>query len=204
MNLSTYFVLPPPQSCDVIALALAAARGGATAIQLRDKTGSDAEVMALARALIAVLDPMGVPLIVNDRAEIARDAGAAGLHIGQTDGDPVRARAIIGPGKVLGLSIETRAQLAAIPAGVVDHLGVGPVFGTPSKTDHATPIGLDGLARIVADAPLPSVAIGGLKLDHTRAVRAAGAAGMAVISAISAAPDPQAATRALANAWRDA
>ncbi|MBK1635180.1 thiamine phosphate synthase [Rhodovulum adriaticum] len=201
MNLSVYFVTPDGADD---ALVLAALRGGATAIQLRDKTATDAEMTAQARRLIPHLTAVGVPLIVNDRVEVARAAGAAGLHIGQGDGDPRAARAAIGPDRILGLSVEEAAHLTAMPPGVVDYVGLGPVRATATKPDHAAPIGLDGLARLTAAAPVPAVAIGGVNAADIPAIKGCGCAGIAVVSAISAAPDPLAATRALATAWSTA
>ncbi|ARE39076.1 Thiamin-phosphate pyrophosphorylase [Rhodovulum sp. P5] len=199
MNLSIYFVTPDGADD---ALVLAALRGGATVIQLRDKRATDAEMIAQARRLVPQLAAAGVPLIINDRVEVALAANAAGLHIGQSDGDPRKARAAIGPDKVLGLSIETEAQLAAMPVDVIDYIGAGPVRATPTKPDHAAPIGFDGLARIATACPVPTVAIGGVTGGDIPKLKSAGCAGLAVVSAISAAPDPEAATRKLAETWR--
>lgn len=196
------FVTDPVAPQPVIAQALAAAQGGAGWVQLRDKTLPDTEFAALARALIAALAPHEVPLIVNDRVEIAISVGAPGLHIGQSDGDPAAIRSRIGPEMILGLSIEAEAQISAVPAGV-DYLGVGPVHATGSKPDHAPPIGHEGFAAIVARTELPCLAIGGLTKADAAAIRAAGGAGMAVISAISRAPDMALAARTLCNAWSD-
>lgn len=201
MNLSIYFVTP--DGADE-ALVAAAVRGGATVVQLRDKTATDGAMIATARRLKARLAPLGVPLIVNDRVEVMLAAEADGLHVGQGDAPVTQMRARIGAGRILGLSIETAAQLAALPAGVVDYIGVGPVRATASKTDAAAPLGLEGLGGIVAAAPVPAVAIGGVGLGDVAALKRMGAAGLAVISAIAAAPDPEAAARALANAWRAA
>ena len=201
MNLSIYFVTP--DGADE-ALVGAAVRGGATVVQLRDKTASDGAMIATARRLKARLAPLGVPLIVNDRVEVMLAAEADGLHVGQGDAPVAQMRARIGAGRILGLSIETAAQLAAVPPGVVDYIGVGPVRATASKTDAAAPLGLEGLGGIVAAAPVPAVAIGGVGLADVAALKRMGAAGLAVISAIAAAPDPEAAARALANAWRAA
>lgn len=188
---------------DVIAQALAAARGGAGWVQLRDKTLPDADFAALARRLMAELAPLGAQLVINDRVEVARETGAPGLHIGQGDGDPAAIRRRIGPGVVLGLSIEAEAQLAAVPEGV-DYLGVGPVHATGSKPDAAPPIGIAGFAAIAARSPLPCLAIGGLTARDAAAIKAAGGAGLAVISAISRAGDMAGAARSLLTAWRDA
>jgi len=170
---------------------------------VRDKAASDADLVALARILMAELAPLGVKLIVNDRLEVALASGADGLHIGQGDGDPGAARARLGAGKILGLSVETAEQCAAIPSGV-DYIGAGPIRATATKPDHAAPIGFDGLARIVARSRVPAVAIGGLGLGDAQPVRRAGAAGLAVVSAVVRVPDPEVATRALVQEWRQA
>lgn len=183
--------------------ARAAARGGAAWVQLRDKTALDDDLAALVRLLLPEITALGALLIVNDRIEVALTAGAHGLHIGQGDGDAVAIRQRMPPGMILGMSIETLAQARLIPPGV-DYIGAGPVRATPTKPDHATPIGFDGLAQIVAATALPTFAIGGLKPGDATAVRTAGAIGMAVVSAVTRAPDPAAATRALVAEWRAA
>jgi len=199
MNLSVYFVTPDGADD---ALVLAALRGGASVIQLRDKRATDAEMIAQARRLAPRLAEAGVPLIINDRVEVALASDAAGLHIGQSDGDPRIARAAIGPGRILGLSIETETQLAILPGGIVDYIGAGPVRATATKPDHAAPIGMPGLARIAAASPVPAVAIGGVTANDIPSIKSCGCAGIAVVSAISAAADPEAAARLLAEKWR--
>lgn len=195
-----YVITDPDAPLPVMKQARAAARGGASVVQLRDKTATDADMVAVARALMAELRPRGVKLIVNDRLELAVAAGADGLHIGQGDGDPAEIRARLGPDKLLGLSIEAPCQCAAIPAGV-DYIGAGPVRATATKPGHAPPIGFDGLAQIVSLSPVPTIAIGGIGAGDAAAVRHASAAGIAVVSAIVRASDPEAATRALVNEW---
>lgn len=197
-----YVVTDPGAPLSVPEQAMAAARGGAWAVQLRDKGASDAELIPLVASLIDRLRPLGVRLFVNDRVEVARATGAD-LHIGQGDGDPTRARVRIAPEAMLGLSIETLAQVGRIPEGV-DYIGAGPFRATPTKPDAAAPIGAGGLARIVAAAPVPALAIGGLGLGDIATLKQAGASGMAVVSAVARAPDPEAATRALVDAWRRA
>lgn len=187
----------------VVEQARAAARGGAWAVQLRDKTADGAAFLTLAKLLLAELRPLGVKLIVNDRTDAAARSGADGLHIGQSDGSPDAARRRLGPGKLLGLSVETVAQGAAVP-DCVDYIGAGPVRATATKPDHAPPIGFDGLARIAALSPVPVVAIGGLGPGDAPALRRSGAVGMAVVSAVTRAPDPEATTRALIREWEDA
>lgn len=201
MSIGIYFVTP--DGCDD-AVVRAVLAGGAGLIQLRDKSATEAEMVAQARRLLPLCRAAGVPLIINDRLEVALASGADGLHIGQGDGDPAQARAALGPDRHLGLSIETQAQLAAMPQGAVTLIGVGPVRATATKPDHAPPLGLDGLARVVAHSPVPAVAIGGVGLADISAIKAVGCAGVAVVSAIAGADDPLAATRALVNAWRHA
>lgn len=201
-DLSLYLVLDVA-ACGRAALvdtALAAVRGGATLVQLRDKTASHAALIASGTALVRALAGIGVPLIVNDDVEAAIACGAAGAHVGQGDLSPAMARARLGPDRILGLSVETVAQAAAADPALVDYVGISPVFGTGTKPDHAPPLGLQGLAAATAATRLPAVAIGGLAAEHAAAVLGAGAAGMAVVSAICGQPDPEAATRRLAEA----
>ncbi len=181
----------------LIATVREAVAGGVTIVQLRDKDASDDDLTVLARALRAELAPRGVPLIVNDRPVVASAAGADGLHIGQEDGDPCAARLLLGPDAILGLSVTRAAEVATVDAGVVDYVGVGPVFSTATKADAAPPLGIDGFRSVGAMLPVPFIAIGGVDIANTGAIMAAGAAGVAVVSAICAADDPRAASAAL-------
>ncbi len=195
------FVTDADAPLSILGQVEAAARGGAGWIQLRHKTLPDADFAGLAREVMAAIGGFGASLIINDRVEVARSVNAAGLHVGQSDGDVGKIREAIGPDMVLGLSIEAEDQLAAIPPGAVTYLGVGPVRATASKPDHAQPIGFDGLARIAAAAKEPCMAIGGLDADDMVEVRRAGCVSVAVVSAISRAEDPQAATRRIVTEW---
>ncbi|MGJ7459041.1 thiamine phosphate synthase [Halomonas sp. MA07-2] len=197
LDLSLYLVTDPGLCAGhgLIETVVAAVRGGVTVVQLRDKHASDDEMIDQARRLKAALAGSGVPLIINDRLAVALESGADGLHIGQDDGEVAAARAALGERALLGLSVQTPAQLARVDAERLDYLGLGPVFATPSKHDHAEPLGFAGLAALVAASPLPAVAIGGLKAEHAMAVRQAGAGGLAVISAICGRSDPEAAAR---------
>ncbi|NVK44745.1 MAG: thiamine phosphate synthase [Rhodobacteraceae bacterium] len=197
------FITDPTSPEAMIDQSLAAAKGGAGWVQLRHKTLPDAEFADLARTLKTALEPLGTKLVINDRVEVAIAVKAPVLHIGQSDGDPADIRRRIGPDMILGLSVETKDQISAIPPGV-DYLGVGPIRATGSKPDHAAPIGLDGFAEIVSQTPLPCLAIGGITHHDAAAVKQSGGAGLAVISAISQAENMEAASRALLNAWRDA
>ncbi|GGM13134.1 thiamine-phosphate synthase [Pseudooceanicola nanhaiensis] len=198
-DLSLYLVLDPGLCAGVgmVETARAAVAGGATVVQLRDKTADTARRVETGLALKAVLPGTGAALIVNDDVEAAVAIGADGLHIGQGDMAVAEARARIGAGMVLGLSVETPALAAAVDPGLVDYIGAGPVFATPSKLDHKAPVGVEGLAAQVAASPVPAVAIGGLKAQHVGAVLRTGARGLAVVSAICGQPDPEAAARAL-------
>ncbi|SEA54129.1 thiamine phosphate synthase [Rubrimonas cliftonensis] len=201
-ELSVYVVLDPDLCAGrgLVETALAAARGGATMIQLRDKADA-ARRRASAFALRAALAGSGALFVVNDDAALAAEVGADGLHVGQDDMAPAQARALIGPQMLLGLSVETEAAARAADPALVDHVGAGPVFATPTKPDHRPPVGFDGLARLVAASRTPAVAIGGLNARHAPDAARAGCAGLAVVSAVCAAPDPEAAARALAEAW---
>ncbi|MBK5930493.1 thiamine phosphate synthase [Halochromatium salexigens] len=179
----------------------AALRGGVTAVQLRDKQATDAELIEQGRALKGLLTGTSVPLIVNDRLEVAAAIDADGLHLGQSDTSVAEARDCLGADAILGLSLQTREQLEAPELSLVDYLGVGPVFATVTKPDHSAPLGFDGLAAICAMSPLPVVAIGGLSAEHAAPVWSAGSVGMAVVSAICAASDPEQATREIAEAF---
>ncbi|WP_029874894.1 thiamine phosphate synthase [Rhizobium leguminosarum] len=199
-DLSLYLVLDPDLCAGIgmVETARLAVAGGATMVQLRDKHAGTIRIIETGRALKQALDGTGALLIVNDDVEAAIAIGANGLHIGQEDMDAMRARTMIGPEMILGLSVESEALANAVDPGLVDYTGVGPVFATPTKADHKQPIGFDGLARLVKASPVPSVAIGGLKADHVAQVFAAGASGLAVVSAICGTPDPEAATRRIA------
>lgn len=174
----------------------AAVQGGITMVQLRDKHASDEHMIAQAKRLKAVLAGSGVPLIINDRLNVALESEADGLHVGQSDTAVLEARQALGPNAIIGLSINTLPQLQAAPVELLDYVGLGPVFATGSKQDHAQPIGFDGLTQLAEVCPLPCVAIGGLKAEHAAHVKTAGANGLAVISAICGQPDPRQAAQA--------
>jgi thiamine-phosphate pyrophosphorylase len=195
-----YVITDPQSDISLVDQALAAVRGGAGLVQIRDKRASDADLEALVARVLPQVNSLGGRLIVNDRVEVALRTGAHGLHIGQGDGDPAALRQRMPAGMILGLSVETVAQARRVAPGV-DYIGVGPVRATATKPDHAAPIGFDGLAEIIAAAGLPGYAIGGLGPGDAAAVRRAGAVGMAVVTAVTRARDPQAATAALVTEW---
>jgi thiamine-phosphate pyrophosphorylase len=187
---------------DPVALARLLAQGGATLVQLRDKKSDTRLMIERARAIKAALAPLGVPFVVNDRIDVALAARADGVHVGPDDMAPADARALLGPDAIIGVSIKSTVAAEAAPVGVFDYAGVGGVFATLSKEQDNPPIGPEGLARIAAvlrrRAPnVPVVGIAGIDAGNAAAVIAAGANGVAVISALSLAPDPAAAARAL-------
>jgi thiamine-phosphate pyrophosphorylase len=183
-------------------LARLVAQGGATLVQLRDKLSDTRPMVEHARALKAVLAPLKMPLLINDRVDVALAAGADGVHLGQDDMTVEDARRLLGPGAIIGLSIKTLAQAEAAPLDVLDYAAIGGVFATSSKANTSAPIGPAGLARI-ADifrrrAPkLPLCAIAGIDATNAADALAAGVDGVAVISALSLTDDPQAAARTL-------
>jgi thiamine-phosphate pyrophosphorylase len=177
-----------------------AVAGGVTMVQLRDK-GADAKAfLGEALAVRNLLKSRDIPLIVNDRVDLALASGAAGVHLGQSDLPPSLARKMLGPHAIIGLSIENARQLDEREREAADYLGVGPVFATATKPDAAPPIGLDGLKTIVAASGMPVGAIGGIDAGSAASVMAAGADGICVVSAILGAADPRAAAAALARA----
>jgi thiamine-phosphate pyrophosphorylase len=187
---------------DPVELARLAARGGATLVQLRDKKSDTRRMIERARAIKAVVAPLGIAFVVNDRVDVALAARADGVHVGPDDMAPEDARALLGPDAIIGVSIKSVAAAQAAPVGVFDYAGVGGVYATLSKEQDNPPIGPEGLARIAAilrgQAPtVPVVGIAGIDAGNAAAVIAAGADGVAVISALSLAPDPAAAARAL-------
>jgi thiamine-phosphate pyrophosphorylase len=183
-------------------LARLVAQGGATLVQLRDKRGDTRAMVESARAIKAALAPFGVPLLINDRVDVALAAGADGAHVGQDDMAVDDARRLLGRDAIIGLSVKTAAQAEAAPIDLLDYVGIGGVFATTSKDNPDPPIGPAGLARIAAvlrrRAPdFPVCGIAGIDASNAADAIAAGADGVAVISALSLAADPQAAARTL-------
>ncbi len=210
-ELSTYLVTDAVASGSrgVLEVVRAAVAGGATAVQLREKDASARELHELTLRVAEAIGGRAV-LLIDDRVDVAlaaRQAGVRvdGVHVGQSDLPVDAVRRMLGPDAVVGLTANTLdhlAALAALPAGTVDYLGVGVIRPTATKPDHPKPLGIRGFAALAAATSLPCVAIGGIGLGDTEALRAAGAAGLAVVSAICAAPDPEQAARGFAEAWR--
>lgn len=174
-----------------------AVRGGVTIVQLREKRSDTRDFVETGRALVEVLRPLNVPLLINDRIDVALAVGADGVHIGQSDMPYDLARKLLGPDAIIGLSVETMEQAREAEHWAVDYLGVSPVFATPTKTDTGTPWGLEGLARLREESRHKLVGIGGIGSENAAQVIAAGAHGVAVVSAICAAPSPREAAKRL-------
>jgi thiamine-phosphate pyrophosphorylase len=183
-------------------LARSVVEGGATLVQLRDKTGTTRTMAEAARAIRIALTGSGVPFLVNDRVDVALAVDADGVHIGWDDMAPADARRLLGPGAIIGLSVKTIAEAEAAPLELLDYICIGGLFATMSKHNPAPAIGISGFrtlaALIRARGPgLPVGAIAGIDAANAASVMAAGADGIAVISALSLAPDPAAAAREL-------
>lgn len=168
-----------------------AVRGGVTVVQLREKEASTRELIALARRLKAIAAPAGVPLIINDRVDVALAAGADGVHLGQSDMDCRDARALLGPDALIGLSVKTVEQAEAAAGLDLAYLGVGPIFPTWTKPDAGFERGVEWIAALRKVSRRALVGIGGIGAANAEQVISAGADGIAVVSAICAAPDPE-------------
>ena len=176
-----------------------AVAGGVTMVQLREKDTSTGEFIRLACKLTDLLRPLGIPLIINDRVDVALATDADGVHIGQSDMPYEIARKLLGPDKIIGLSVENMKELLRANELDVEYIGISPVYGTPTKTDTAEPFGLEGLRKAVELSVHPTVAIGGMNASTISDVIAAGADGVAVVSAICSADSPRLAANELMN-----
>ena len=198
LDLSLYLVTDPEMTAcrGLLETVAAAIAGGVTIVQLRQKDGSAPQMVEAGMALKALLAPRGIPLIVNDRVDVARAIGADGVHVGQDDLPPAAARAMLGPHAIIGLSVTAGCQLDMLDASV-DYVGLGPIFPTGTKLDAAPALGETTFAALRRRIRQPVVAIGGITVANAAQAIAAGADGIAVVSAICAAPDPCAAAQAL-------
>jgi thiamine-phosphate pyrophosphorylase len=173
----------------------AAVRGGATSVQVRLKAAPPREVVEITRAIMI---RTSVPVIVNDRADIALAAGAAGVHVGEADLPVIAIRRFAPANFIIGASLGSDAELAN--AKGADYVGIGPVFGSDSKGDAGSAIGVDGFERLARMVELPAVAVGGITADRALQITVHGAVGVAVINSIFRADDPERATRQIADA----
>src|SRR5262245_20195578 len=203
VDLRVYAIVDPQVAGghDLADLARSVAAGGATLVQLRDKVSETRAMVERARAIKAALPP-SVPLLINDRVDVALASGAAGVHVGQDDMAAEDARRLLGPGAIIGLSINKVALADAAPLDLIDYAGVGGVYGTTSKAQKNQPIGPAGLLAIVEalhrrKRAFPTCGIAGINASNAAEVIAAGADGVSLISALSLADDPKEAARAL-------
>lgn len=199
-NLSLYLVLDPdlcggPEG--ILNTARTAAEHGVTIVQLRAPQWKKRQWLETALALKEILAPLGIPLIINDQVDVALASDADGVHVGQADLPAALVRKLIGPDKLLGLSVTNFGQITIPALEGVDYLGIGPVHPTGTKLDAAPVLGLAGFAELRRATALPVVAIGGIDLVACGPIIAAGAQGVAVVSAICGQPDVAAATLAL-------
>jgi len=193
-----YALFDPAAHADAAAYLDALLRGGIRLVQIRAKAGI---APAALRGTVARIRAAGGTAIVNDDVELALEAD--GVHLGQEDlaGHDLHALRTRLGARAIGLSCGTPAEARAVPPGLVDYLGAGPIFATASKSDAGGPIGVNGVLAVVEATPLPVAAIGGITLDALPRVRETGAAMAAVISALAAATDPEATARAFVRAW---
>lgn len=189
-----------------VQLAKLAAEGGADIVQFREKRPRPtADLVRIAKEMVEAVRPLGVRVIVNDRVDVALEAGADGVHLGREDLDAARAREILGEAAIIGRtanSLEEALRVARLP---VDYLGVGPVFGTSTKARPAPALGLVGLQRIARAVDKPVIAVGNLSAERAGEALDAGAAGVAVLSAVVLESDPASAVRRVREAietWR--
>ena len=185
-------------------IVAAAVNGGATVVQLREKECSTLEFIEQALSIKAFLKTRNIPLIINDRVDVAQAVAADGVHLGQTDMPLETAKGILGDTMIIGISAECLADAIAAEKGGADYLGISPIYATPTKTDTAPALGLEGLRKIRKAVRLPLVGIGGLNRDNAAEVVRNGADGVAVVSAIVAADDPEAAARDLKQVINEA
>jgi thiamine-phosphate pyrophosphorylase len=204
VDLRLYALVDPERANgrDLAVLARLVAQGGATLVQLRDKHTDTRRMVDRARAIKAALAPLGVPLLINDRIDVALASGADGAHVGQEDMAVEDARRLLGADAIIGLSVKTVEQAEAAPIELLDYAGIGGVFATSSKDNPKPPIGPAGLGRIVEVfrrrcPEFPLCGIAGIDARNAGEVIAAGADGVAVISALSLTDDPRAAARQL-------
>ncbi len=198
-DLKLYLVTDRPLSLgrDIEWIVEEAVKGGVTMVQLREKDCSTRDFINLATGLKNKLKSYNVPLIINDRIDVALASDADGVHIGQSDMPYHIARSILGKDKIIGLSVETMEQVEEANLLDVDYIGISPVFSTPTKTDTFQPFGLEGVEKVMEISKHPAVAIGGINVSNAIDIFKAGANGIAVVSAICSAKNPREATEEL-------
>lgn len=191
-----------PEGGELPDVVRAAVAGGVDVVQLREKHLPDAELAAVANAGRALCERLGALLIVNDRPWVALEAGADGIHVGQDDMSVGEVRELAGPDVLIGLSTHSPEQIDAVDASVVDYIGVGPIYATPTKPGRDA-VGLELIRYAAAHAPVPFFAIGGLDASNLTQALDAGATRACVLRAIASAADPQQAARELRQLFEE-
>ena len=181
---------------DLVEVASSAIRGGADVIQLRDKSASAKQLIEAASRLLPLTRAAGIPLMINDRADIARSVDADGVHLGEEDLPLKDARDLLGAGRIIGKSTHSLEQALAAQAEGADYIGVGPIFPTPTKPDYRS-VGTALISQVASRMRAPIVCIGGINGSNLEQVLEAGACCVAVVRAVCGAADPEAAARAL-------
>ncbi|ROQ93570.1 thiamine phosphate synthase [Desulfosoma caldarium] len=179
------------------AVVESALRGGATVLQYREKKKSTRAMVDEAMALAALCRTYHVPLLINDRIDVALAVDADGVHLGQDDMPLRLARRLLGPHRLIGLTVHHREEIEKAQQDGADYISLAPVFATPTKPDHQTPMGVDGLRRLMTWVRCPAVAIGGINAHNIRDVLQTGVNGVCVVSAILGQDDPERAARTL-------
>ena len=200
IDYSVYMITDSEKAGDrkIVDVVMDAVRGGATMVQLREKDFDSGDFYRRALATMRLLRKPGIPLIINDRLDIALAAGAHGVHIGQNDIPLPLVRKLMGPNKIVGVSVHDERDALAAESGGADYIAVGPVFETDTKPDAGEPVGLEGIEDIRKVVPrIPCIGIGGINIENARSVIEAGCRGVAVISAIMDAENPQVAAQDL-------
>ncbi|TGA69052.1 thiamine phosphate synthase [Aliivibrio fischeri] len=199
-----YLVTDEKQDIDTLCHVVSeAVKGGVTMVQVREKHGDVRAFIQRSLAIKEILKDSGVPLIINDRVDVALAVQADGVHLGQSDMPAQIARQLIGPDMILGLSVENETQLRKAQELPVDYLGISAIFSTPTKTNIIKEWGIQGLAFAVKESQLPLVAIGGINDSNIREVVDTGVDGIALVSAICHASSPKKASQALLSLMND-
>ena len=187
---------------DFFRIIRASIEGGVRIVQLREKEASAREMIAIGKSMLSFLKPLGIPLIINDRVDVAHAVNADGVHLGQSDLSVAEARAILGKQKIIGFSVESLEQAIAVEEEEVDYLAASPLFHTKTKSDYKEPWGLNGLKQLCSISRHPIVAIGGIDETKVEQILECGANGIAIVSAIFNAPCPKTAAFKILNKIR--
>jgi thiamine-phosphate pyrophosphorylase len=182
----------------------AATEGGVKVIQYRDKKATTRQMVERASKLAQICHQSGAYLLINDRLDVALAVDADGVHVGQDDMPASLARKLLGPEKLLGVTVHNEEEMRRAEAEGADHLSVAPVFATSTKPDHQTPLGIEGVKTLVRATGLPVVAIGGINSSNASEVVRTGVEGICVVSAVMAAPDPKKAAQELCQIAKEA